>query len=140
MSQENVDLIRTGYEHFRCTGQPQWELWDEEFVWDMSTFPGWPEKQTYHGREGYTEFMDAWLSAWNEWDFEAVEFIDAGDEVVQVARQRGKAKAGGPGVEMVFAQVWTIREGKVMQMRMYPSKAEALEAVGLSNQSGATEV
>lgn len=131
MSQENVEIVRSGYEHFRRTGQPQWGLWDPGLVWDMSTFPGWPEKQTYHGREGYNEFMDTWLSAWDEWEIEAIEWIDAGDDVVQVARQRGKAKGDGPSVEMLLAQVWTLLEGKLVRMRMYPSKAEALEAVGL---------
>ena len=107
------------------------ELLDPEFVLDMSTFTDWLEKQTYHGYEGYIEFLGAWRSAWDALGFESVEWIDAGDDVVQVARQRGTPKGGGPKIEMVYAQVWTLREGKVVRMRLYSSKAEALEAVGL---------
>jgi hypothetical protein len=35
---------------------------------------------------------------------------------------------------MRFAQVWTLRDGKAIRMQMYASVAEALEAVGLSEQ------
>jgi ketosteroid isomerase-like protein len=34
-------------------------------------------------------------------------------------------------VEMSFAQVWTIRDGKQARMDMYSDPAEALAAVGL---------
>ena len=131
MSQENVEIARAGAEHFRRTGDLLWDRVNPEFVWDISTFPAVMEKQTYHGREGFTEFMDAWLEAWDEWEVEPFEFIDAGDDVVQVSRLHGRAKGGGPSVEMVVAQVFTLRDGKVVWMRMYHSKAEALEAVGL---------
>ena len=32
---------------------------------------------------------------------------------------------------MVFAQVWTVRDGQYVRMRMYADAAEAFEAVGL---------
>ncbi len=61
-------------------------------------------------------------------------FHDAGDKVVAIVRQRGKSKAGGLPVEMAFAQVWTMRDGKTSRMEAYANPAEALEAVGLSEQ------
>jgi ketosteroid isomerase-like protein len=33
---------------------------------------------------------------------------------------------------MLFAQVWTIRDGKEARMDMYSDQAEALEATGLA--------
>jgi ketosteroid isomerase-like protein len=38
----------------------------------------------------------------------------------------------GVAVEMLFAQVWTIRDGKETRMQMYADPAEALKAVGLA--------
>ena len=35
-------------------------------------------------------------------------------------------------VEMLFAQVWTIRDGKEARMDMYSGAADALEATGLA--------
>lgn len=51
MSAENVEIVRRGYVHFAETGEPS-ELIGPGFVWDMSTFRNWPERQTYEGIEG----------------------------------------------------------------------------------------
>jgi hypothetical protein len=42
MSQENVEIIRRGYEYFRETRDFQEEIFGPDFVWDMSTFRDWP--------------------------------------------------------------------------------------------------
>ncbi len=60
MSQENVELVRRGYEHFIATGEFAPEIADPELVWDMSTFRGWPERQTYAGLDAAREFMADW--------------------------------------------------------------------------------
>ena len=60
------------------------------------------------------------------------EFIDAGESVVAIVNQRGRAKATGIPVDMRFAQVWTFRDGQAIRMQMYASPDDALEAVGLS--------
>ena len=69
--------------------------------------------------------------AWEDWELEIDSLHDAGDRVVALLRQRGTSKAAGMPVEMSFAQVWTIRDGKQARMDMYSDPAEALAAVGL---------
>jgi ketosteroid isomerase-like protein len=130
MSRENVELVRRAYDYFRSTGAPAAHEMSPDFVWDMSTFAGWPEKQVYEGPDGALEFLTAWVSAWEDWELETLEFVDAGERVVAIQRQRGKAKESGITVDMVFAQVWTARDGRLVRMEMYADPAEALEAVG----------
>ncbi len=69
---------------------------------------------------------------WDEHRWEAQEFIDAGDRVVVLQReyQRGK----GSGVELVIdtATILNLRDGRVVRMQGYINRAQALEAVGLS--------
>jgi ketosteroid isomerase-like protein len=132
MSQENVEIVRRGFAHFQATGDFLTEIVDPEFVWDMSTFRGWPEKKTYPGIEGAREFMRDWLNAWDEWVVEPQTFHDAGDKVVAVVRQHGRSKSSGLPVDMTFAQVFTVRNGKQVRMEMYADPAEALEAAGVS--------
>ncbi len=131
MSQENVETLRRGFEHFLSTGEFLAPIFHPDFVWDMSTFRGWPERQTYAGIEGAREFMAEWLDAWEDWELDVEELLDAGERVVAIVRQRGRSKATGVSVEMHFAQVWAFREGKQVRMEMYADPAEALEAVGL---------
>jgi ketosteroid isomerase-like protein len=131
MSEEIVEITRRAYERFMATGQFLTEAIHPDFVWDMSTFRGWPERKTYAGIEGAREFMDDWLDAWDDWELELEELRDAGDSVVGVVRQRGRSKATGLPVDMHFAQVWTYRDERQIRMQMYANPDEALEAMGL---------
>jgi ketosteroid isomerase-like protein len=133
MSQENVEIIRRGWEHWVATGvvtgmnsaQPA------DFVWDVSNL-GWPDQQIYPGVEGARQFLAEWADAWDDWEIEVEDYIDAGERVVVILNQRGRSKATGVPVDMRLAQVWTLRDGQGIRMQMYASPDEALEAVGLS--------
>jgi len=129
MSAENVEIIREGYARFIATGEPLGDLMSPDFVWDMSTFRGWPERKTYEGIEGTREFLEDWVSAWEDWRLELKDLIDAGDQVVAIVHQSGRSKATGLPVDMTFAQVWTLEDGKQTRMRMYADPDEALRAV-----------
>ena len=58
--------------------------------------------------------------------------IDAGDEVVAMQRVTARGKGSGVETELRYAVVNTIRDGKVVRGREYWTRAEALDAVGLS--------
>ncbi len=133
MSQENVELVRVGYERFAGTGEFVADLATDDFVWSMSNFHGWPEQQVYEGIDGARAFLSEWMDAWEDWELEVDDLLDAGDKVVVLVRQHGRSKAAGMPVEMSFAQVWTLRDGMQTRMDMYSDRAEALEATGLSD-------
>ena len=130
MSQQNMELVREAFERFSTTGEFAADRATEDFVWDMSNFHGWPEQRIYEGAEGVGTFLAGWVGAWAEWNLELEELHDAGDSVVAFMYQRGTSNEGVP-VEMSFAQVWTIRDGKQARMEMYSDRREALVAVGL---------
>lgn len=132
MSHENVEIVRGGYQRFRITGQFDAEIATPDFVWDMSNFHGWPEQQVYVGVEGAETFLSDWASAWDDWELELEGLRDAGDKVLALVRQRGRSKGAGMPVDMYFAQVWTLRDGKEARMEMYSDPSEALKAVGLA--------
>ena len=133
MSEENLEIVRRGFEHFQQTRDfLREDVYDPAFVWDMSTFQGWPEKQTYEGLDGAREFMSAWLDAWEDWHLDVEELHDGGDKVVAIVRQRGRSKSTGLEVDMSFAQVFTLQDGLVTRMQMYAEPAEGLQAAGLS--------
>jgi ketosteroid isomerase-like protein len=131
MSPENVEIVRAAYERFRVTGRVVAELVTPNFIWDMSNFRGWPEQQVYEGPEGAQSFIDEWSGAWDDWELEVDALHDAGERVVALIHQRGRSKANGLPVDMSFAQVWTIKDGKQTRMDMYSDCGEALEAAGL---------
>jgi ketosteroid isomerase-like protein len=132
----NVELMRRGYEEFAATGELNPDRLDPEFVWDMSTFRNWPERQTYEGIDGAREFLASWVDAWEDWELDVEELRPAGERVVAIVCQRGRAKATGLPVDMHFGQVWTFRDGKQLRMEMYSTPEEALRAVGLLEADG----
>jgi len=76
--------------------------------------------------------LRAWLAAREDWRLEVESLHDAGDKVVAVVRQQGRAKETGMRVDMTFAQVITVRDGQQVRMQMYADPSEAFDAVGLS--------
>jgi ketosteroid isomerase-like protein len=75
------------------------------------------------------------------WDADTLvptsNFIDVGDRVV--TRTRWDAVGQGPGINMEFTQVFTVRKGKIVGAAFFWNHAEALEAVGLSEQDAHTD-
>jgi ketosteroid isomerase-like protein len=130
MSRENVERLRHGLEALHG-GEFSPQDFRPDFVWDMSTFRGWPEQLTYRGIEGARQFIAEWTEAWDDWELEVEDYIDAGKRVVVLLRQRGRSKATGVPVEMRLGQVWTLRDEQQIRMQMYASPEEALEAAGL---------
>ena len=131
MSQENVDLLRRGFEYVEKTGEFLPEAVHPDFIWDMTTFRGAIMSGTFVGVEEVNEWLAEWLEGFEDWSLDIEEVFDAGDKVVTIVRQRGKAGHGGPEVEMRFGQVWTFRDGLIARMEMYADRNEALEAAGL---------
>ena len=133
MSQENVELVRERNEHLVATGEVEDDWFEPDYVWDMSTFTGWPEKQEYLGVNGYRQFFSAWLEAWDDFRIELVAVRDGGgDRVVSLFRQFGKSKHTGLAVTMTFGLVSTLRDGRSLRTQAYATPEEALEAAGLS--------
>ena len=90
-----------------------------------------PDGRIYHGHEGVREFWRDWTGTWDDFDFELEEAVDAGDDVLVRVRQVGKGRESGAPVALSFGQIWTLRGGKVIRFRAFPTFEEALEAAGL---------
>jgi ketosteroid isomerase-like protein len=131
MSEENVEIVREGYERFVATGELAADLVTDDFVWDMSNFHGWPEQQIYEGVAGVRAFLSEWVGAWEDWELVQEALREAGNKVVALMHQRGRSKEGGVPIEMSFAMVFTLRDGKQARMEMYSDRDEALKAAGL---------
>jgi ketosteroid isomerase-like protein len=132
MSEERVEAIRGVYEHFNRTHLPPYELLDSKVEWH--TAADLPDSATYRGHHGVEELFSEWVSYFGG-DFRAdiQEIFDAGDYVVVWCILHGEVReTGGANVELPEAHIWKFREGKVVEVQEYRTKAEALEAAGLS--------
>jgi ketosteroid isomerase-like protein len=132
MSSENVEIVRRAMEAWDHRDMDAvFALYDPAIVWDNSSLPA-PNAGTYHGHDGVRQFFREWLDAFETQRIHLETFIDAGDRVVVGHRIGGRGKASGAEVEMPRWNVHTVRNGLVTRIDVFETKAQALEAAGLS--------
>jgi ketosteroid isomerase-like protein len=133
MSQENVEIVKAAY--------GAWNRGDIDAVLDhMHPDLEWEENpdvypgldRMYRGRSGFSKRVRDAFDVWEWARVEGQEFIDAGDEVVVCLRLVGKGRGSGVEVEMPIFERFVFRDGKVVHRTLHSSRAEALEAAGLS--------
>ena len=138
MSQENVEVVRRGFEALIKgieRGDPSGAMFDAGVFAPNATLT--PDRQRpdwkiHVGREGLGCFLEGWTEDFSDWKLWPEEILDAGgDRVVAIVRQSGKGKASGAVVELHFGLVFTLDEGRVVDQREFLDSAAALEAVGL---------
>ncbi len=64
--------------------------------------------------------------------FDVEETRDLGDTVLLVASHHGRGRASGVEVHGATGYLYELRGGKVSRVEIYPNRATALEAAGLS--------
>lgn len=128
MSQENVEIVRSLYEGWLLGDIGLDKLDAEISMVESETLPG---AASAYGIEAVERYIRSFAKHWEQIRFEPQEYIDAGDQVVVVARLIGEGKKSGVEVTRTWAYVWTVRGRKALNMVGYADRAEALKAVGL---------
>jgi ketosteroid isomerase-like protein len=93
-----------------------------------------PFSGIYRGHDGLRRF---WASLWEAWDeFRVIveeEIVECGEgRHITATAARARGRGSGIEVESRGAVLWTVRDGKIAGAKLFQSKDEALEAVGLS--------
>ena len=132
MSQENVEVVRATFEAWNAGDMDAIrEQYDPDVI--ARTPEGVPEPGPYVGREAVIRF---WEQQRETWDADALEligdFIHAADRVA--VRFIWHGAGHGPEWNMELTGVYTVRNGKIRTAEFFRDHAEALEAVGLSEQ------
>jgi ketosteroid isomerase-like protein len=139
MSQENVERIRRGHGVISQSG------WDSEDTVRIGTEMLHPDVEWHDQRElpgatvhqGVKEVERHLAAAQEALEYEAMdldllELLDADPCAVAVNRVRARGRASGVPVERDAVHVYRFRGPKIERVDIYGSRAEALEAAGLS--------
>jgi ketosteroid isomerase-like protein len=129
VSQENVDLVRLTWEFTARAGEPDFQRLHPDIVWHMRE--DLPDSRTYRGHDALAKVWAEWFESFDGFRVDIEELVDAGNSVIAVLTVRGRIKGSSEEVEMPEAQVWKIVDGKAVEVREYPTSAEARKAIGL---------
>ena len=132
MSQQNVETVRRLFAALNRGDLDELEaITPHDFELDRGASNS-PDRRVYRGPKDIRRLWSNLLDAWSEFEFYEIEMIDAGHAVIRVGGIRGKGKSSGVEVAAEGATLWRFRNGKPVSARLFQSKAEALEAVGLA--------
>ena len=133
MSQENVETVKRSFELLRDGRIGAWiETLDPSIEWDISAHPLPDLTNIGSGRDALVGNLGAYFSGWNDYEPSIKELIDRGDEVVVIIHERARMRDSDMVLDRDLAHVWTVRDGHVARFRVFKTRAEALEAAGLS--------
>jgi ketosteroid isomerase-like protein len=134
MAREDVEVVRKALE---ATGRGDWPAFEEAMDPDIewTPVPSDPSFEVYRGIEALRGWATSWLEAFPSMRWEAEELFDAGDgRVLAYVRLTGRGGSSGLETEFSYGTVFTLRDGKIVKVREYPSRRQAHEAVGLPEQ------
>jgi ketosteroid isomerase-like protein len=130
MSQENVEIVQRALEAFEQGGIDATLRFDDaEVTWQEAEDE--PEGETYRGHGGLRTLVQKWLVPFDDLRIEPEEFIDAGEVVVMPYMFLGRERSSGNDIRAPETWVFSLRDGKICEVREYRRKAEALHALGL---------
>jgi uncharacterized protein len=85
-----------------------------------------------HGHAGVLEAFAMWPEQWDDYGIEIVRLVDMGDHVMVTTLHRGRGKGSGVQVEAPFTFLFSIRDRKIVEWRLFMREEQALKAVGLA--------
>jgi ketosteroid isomerase-like protein len=138
MSQENVDLHYRVFDAFnRRDLDALLELMDD----DVESVPRAVamEGGSYHGHDGIRRWGENLFDVFPDFTAQAVEVRDPGDLTIAAIRLRGRGTGSDAPSDQTIWQVVRWRRGKCVWWATFDTRAEALEAVGLSESEPVTE-
>jgi ketosteroid isomerase-like protein len=130
MSQENVEIVRAAFEAW-MRGDLDAMLANADPDMEWYVLPDAPDPGPHRGPNVILERMAVWRDML-ALRGEVLEYVDTGEYVIMPMRMRGRPPGSDADVVLDEVYVSKFRDGKIVELREYRTKAEALEAVRLS--------
>jgi ketosteroid isomerase-like protein len=130
MSEENVEIVRRMWDAFLAADfQTALSFYAPDVEWDGTNLP---DGQIGRGHEAILDHITQWADAWANWTVEVERIVEAGgDQVIVFMRERGQSDSGLTMDER-HAELYTLRDGKIVRRQGFSDPGQALEAAGLS--------
>jgi ketosteroid isomerase-like protein len=106
-------------------------FYDPEVEWH-GTVGGLDEGRTLRGHQEVMRAFDDYFAVWERIDLRPEEIIDTGDKLIVFVHEVARGRESGVVVETDTATISTLQEGRIVRVRSFMDRSQALEAAGLS--------
>jgi ketosteroid isomerase-like protein len=132
MSQDNVEIVRRHIEAWSAEEAAlALSYLDPHIVLDL-TRAGAIEGAVY-GPDGVSEHFRRYAGTFEDYRWEVQRLDDLGTgAILAVVTESGRGKGSGAAVNRPLAVLYTLVDGKIVRITMFPGEREAREAAGLS--------
>jgi ketosteroid isomerase-like protein len=128
MSQSNADVLRTGYDSFnRGDLNGILGLLDENVDWHEPDWVLGPGGRYRSGEDVKRSVFEAPQQSFESFRVEPREFVELGDRVLVLGRFVARPKGSGHEIEVPFAHLWTVRNGRIQRLDGYLDVKELSE-------------
>jgi ketosteroid isomerase-like protein len=118
---------RRDYESAFALFDPDCEMNPPSHMVGLGTFP-----VSLHSRSERLRLEEGWREDWGEFRYEPEEVLDLEDRVLILGRMVGTGAGSGAAFDHEWADLVTFAKGRIIREQVFFSRAEALEAAGLS--------
>ena len=114
-------------------GRQDWEeffsVFHPEVVVDLSR-SGIPDVGKYRGHDGLREGWRRWRGVWGTYEAELEELRESGDRVLALTHVRARSKGQGLETEIRGADLYTVRDGLIVEFGIYLDRDAARRDAG----------
>ena len=102
------------------------DTWDPDIEWDLTRFDEAPPGIVARGVEEVMGLIVAWMATWRAYEVTPESIEPAGEgRVLVLVRRRARTRGADAPADRLAAQLWTLRDGRVRQIRSFSDVAEA---------------
>jgi ketosteroid isomerase-like protein len=132
MSEENVEIVRKSVDAVNRGDIEEVLAFIDADAEYHSAIIGGAEGNLYRGHDGFRKWFAESTASFEQLDTELTEFRAVDDRVIAFGRIYARGRESGVELDSETGWVFTVRGGKIVKAEGFLSRAEALEAAGMS--------
>jgi ketosteroid isomerase-like protein len=130
VSQADIEIVR---DQFEAVNERDFERamghYAEDVVLVVPRGEAVPTPGTFEGKEAVGSWFGDWFQMFDrDYRFEIEEAEDLGGVIFIAATHRGRGRASGAEVHGENAYLYRLRDGKIVRVEFYATRADALAA------------
>ena len=131
MSQANVELVRSTFDSLlRGDDEDATRGFREDAVWHNTSV--FPDPSICVGPQAILNFWATLTETFQESQTDVEQVVEGGDAVVLSLHSVGRGNASGVPVDVRWAAVFRVIDGKISRVDVHGNRANALKAAGLA--------